>query len=168
VVLVAPVARAPAVKTSGTRHLLFAIVTPASTIEYRVCPPVSDSELNGLFTASWPNHLATDFQAVLRSSMAYICAYQGGEIVGYVNAAWDGKKHAFVLDTTVRPSHRHRGIGRQLVLRAIEEAKARGVVWVHVDFEPNLRDFYSHCGFRPSEAGVISLAGVALDAKEAS
>ena len=93
--------------------------------------------------------------------MAYICAYQASELIGYVNAPWDGKKHAFILDTTVHPNSRRRGVGRQLVLCALEQARAHGVAWVHVDFEPHLREFYRRCGFRPSEGGVISVASEA-------
>jgi GNAT superfamily N-acetyltransferase len=93
--------------------------------------------------------------------MAYICAYQGAELIGFVNVAWDGKSHAFILDTTVHPNSRLQGIGRELVLAAIQQAKLRAVTWVHVDFEPELRKFYSRCGFRPSEAGVISVASEA-------
>jgi GNAT superfamily N-acetyltransferase len=134
------------------------MVAPAG-IELALSPPVSDADLNALFAASWPDHVPTAFQAALKTSMAYVCGYQGRELVGFVNAAWDGKSHAFVLDTTVRPSHRHLGIGRSLVQCVIEEARRRGVAWVHVDFEPHLQHFYAQCGFRSSLAGVLHLAG---------
>jgi GNAT superfamily N-acetyltransferase len=127
-------------------------------IEYKLSPNVSDSELNELFLASWPDHRVVSFQSVLRSSMAYVCAYEGLELVGYVNAAWDGRAHAFILDTTVHPHKRRRGIGQELVVRALEQARKHGVSWVHVDFEPSLREFYKRCGFRSSEAGVIKVA----------
>lgn len=98
---------------------------------------------------------------MLRTSMAYICAYQASELIGYINVPWDGHKHAFILDTTVHPTTRRRGVGKQLVLLALDQARARGIEWVHVDFEPHLRGFYSQCGFRPSEAGVINVMGEA-------
>jgi len=93
--------------------------------------------------------------------MAYVCAYQEGKLIGYVNVAWDGKTHAFILDATVHPNHRRQGIGEELVVRAIEQARMRGVAWVHVDYEPQLKAFYARCGFRPSEAGVFSVASEA-------
>lgn len=133
-------------------------MSSAPFIDYKVNPPASDAALNALFAESWPDHAATDFQTVLCTSMAYLCAYDGAQLVGYISVAWDGKTHAFLLNTTVRPSHRHRGIGRQLVRHAIDEARRRGVTWVHVDFEPHLRGFYAQCGFRHSEAGVVNLA----------
>jgi GNAT superfamily N-acetyltransferase len=132
-------------------------VSSAPAVEYKISEPVSDVELNELFSASWPKHRDVEFQTVLRSSMAYVCAYHAGKLIGYVNAAWDGKTHAFILDTTVHPDHRLRGIGKELVVHALEQARIRGVAWVHVDYEPLLRRFYAQCGFRPSEAGVLSV-----------
>jgi GNAT superfamily N-acetyltransferase len=122
---------------------------------------VSDLELNELFCASWPDRHVVELQPVLHASMAYVCAYQGGKLIGFINAAWDGKTHAFILDTTVHPDHRRHGIGKELVVCALEQARMRGVAWVHVDYEPHLRAFYAQCGFRPSEAGVFNVAGEA-------
>ena len=80
-------------------------------------------------------------------------------MVGFVNVAWDGGIHAFIIDTTVHPSVRRNGIGRELVRRAAEAARTEGIVWLHVDFEPHLRAFYSACGFTPTEAGLMRLDG---------
>jgi len=87
----------------------------------------------------------------------YICAYSDGELVGFVNVAWDGGVHAFVLDTAVRSDMRRQGIGRELVRRAAAAARAAGVQWLHVDYESRLEGFYRKCGFRPTAAGLINL-----------
>ncbi len=81
----------------------------------------------------------------------------GDEPIGFVNLAWDGGVHAFVLDTTVRPNVRRRGVGRRLVKPAVGLAGERGVEWVHVDFDRHLRGFYHGCGFRRTEAGLPHL-----------
>jgi GNAT superfamily N-acetyltransferase len=128
-------------------------------IIYRLSPAVGNDELNELFSASWPQHSWRDFQPILNHSLAYVCAYDGGHLIGFVNLAWDGGIHAFVLDTTVHPDRRRRGIGIQLVREAVVAGQARGVEWVHVDFEPHLRDFYHGCGFQPTEAGLIGTGG---------
>lgn len=128
-----------------------------SEIAYRVSPPVTDDELNELFSSAWPGRAASQFQTVLGRSLAYICAFDSGRLVGFVNLAWDGGEHAFLLDTTVRPAHRRRGVGRQLVRRAAELARERGVEWLHVDFEPHLGGFYRGCGFTHTEAGLMNL-----------
>jgi GNAT superfamily N-acetyltransferase len=126
-------------------------------IEYRVSPAVSNEDLNALFVASWPDHLWSDFSPVLSRSLAYICACAGDLLIGFVNVAWDGGVHAFLLDTTVHPDWRRRGIGRQLVLHAAEAARERGMHWLHVDYEPHLDGFYRRCGFWPTLAGLIRL-----------
>jgi GNAT superfamily N-acetyltransferase len=91
-------------------------------------------------------------------SLGWVCARRGAELVGFVNVAWDGGVHAFVLDTVVARSERHHGIGTGLVKAATEEARAAGCEWLHVDFEDHLRRFYfAGCGFRPTNAGLIPL-----------
>jgi GNAT superfamily N-acetyltransferase len=129
-----------------------------SEIAYRVNAPVTNQALNALFAASWPAHRTCDFGPVLDHSLAYICAYQGERLVGFVNMAWDGGIHAFILDTTVHPCLRRRGIGRELVQRAADVARREhGIEWLHVDYEPHLEAFYRQCGFRHTQAGVMRL-----------
>ncbi len=124
---------------------------------YRVSPALGSDEVNDLFAAAWDHHERRNFDPVLQRSLVYICAYRGPILVGFVNVAWNGGAHAFVLDTTVHPDLRRRGIGRRLVLMAADEARECGIQWLHVDFEPHLRHFYSGCGFRPTEAGLLRL-----------
>ncbi|HEX5407560.1 MAG TPA: GNAT family N-acetyltransferase [Pseudonocardiaceae bacterium] len=101
-----------------------------------------------------------DWQAQLeRHSLGWVCAFLGDTLVGFVNVAWDGAGHAFVLDTVVADEHRRAGIGAELVAVATREAAAAGCEWLHVDFEDHLRGFYfDTCGFRPTDAGLIRLA----------
>jgi GNAT superfamily N-acetyltransferase len=124
---------------------------------YRVSPALRSEEINDLFAAAWVHHERRDFGPVLQCSLTYVCAYLGSSLVGFVNVALDGGAHGFLLDTTVHPDLRRRGIGRQLVLLAAGEARERGIKWLHVDFEPHLRPFYECCGFRPTEAGLLRL-----------
>jgi ribosomal protein S18 acetylase RimI-like enzyme len=126
-------------------------------VAYRVDPPVSTGEIDGLFAAAWCGHEPRDWNPVLKRSLVYLCAYQERRLVGFVNIAWDGGVHGFILDTTVHPELRRRGIGRQLVLRAATEARDRNVEWLHVDFEPHLQGFYDSCGFKPTDAGLLHL-----------
>ncbi|WP_372498322.1 GNAT family N-acetyltransferase [Streptomyces marispadix] len=80
-----------------------------------------------------------------------------GRLVGFVNVLGDGGVHAFVLDTTVHPSARRRGLGVRLVRRAADEASRAGARWLHVDYEEHLSGFYARCGFRPTAAGLRRL-----------
>jgi ribosomal protein S18 acetylase RimI-like enzyme len=81
-----------------------------------------------------------------------------GLLVGFVNVAWDGGDHAFLLDPKVRPDRRRRGIGTELVRIAARHAKDAGCEWLHVDFEDDLVAFYlDACGFTATSAGLIRL-----------
>ena len=128
-------------------------------VAYRDNPPVTDEALNALFADAWPGDSPRDFQMVLSRSLGYVCAYVGDRLVGFVNVAWDGGLHAFLLDTTVRPDMRRRGIGRQLVCRACNLARRAGAEWLHVDYVPEYKSFYVSCGFRETQAGLINLQG---------
>ncbi len=128
-------------------------------IDYRVNPFVTNAELDQLYAVSWPNHhLPYDFRPELEHSLTFVGAYDGDELIGFVRLAWDGGIHAFLLEPTVHPDFRRRGIGRALVERATAVARERGMAWVHVDYEPHLREFYRACGFTPTDAGLIRLS----------
>lgn len=125
-------------------------------VAYRVRPDLSDAELKPLFRAAWGGW-GRSYAPVLARSLTWVAAYSGDRLVGFVNVAWDGGVHAFLLDTTVHPEVQRRGIGRELVVRAAREALSLGCDWLHVDFEPHLEGFYRGCGFRPTGAGLIDL-----------
>ncbi len=126
-------------------------------ITYHISPPVANDELNTLFAAAWKDYKAGDFTPILNRSLAYICAYAGNRLIGFINLAWDGGIHAFLLDTTVHPEYQRHGIGRQLVECAASIAQERGIEWLHVDYEPHLHHFYQQCGFKPTQAGLRHL-----------
>lgn len=127
------------------------------SIEYAVNSSLTNDQLNELFARAWPNFQPRDFQPVLARSLGYVCAFSAGSLIGFVNLAWDGGVHAFLLDATVDPDFQRQGIGQALVLRAVDLARSRGMEWLHVDYEPHLENFYRSCGFEPTPAGLISL-----------
>lgn len=128
--------------------------TAADTPHLTVDADLTPAEL---FHASWPGHRDTDFGPVLARRLVHVTAWRAGRLVGYVNVVGDGGAHAFVLDTTVHPDERRKGLGVALVRAAAEAARARGAHWLHVDFEPHLARFYEECGFRPTTAGLMAL-----------
>jgi GNAT superfamily N-acetyltransferase len=81
-----------------------------------------------------------------------------GLLVGFVNVAWDGGAHAFLLDVVVAAGHRGRGVGKALVQAAAEGAAGAGCEWLHADWETDLDPFYKGaCGFTPTSAGLRAL-----------
>jgi len=127
------------------------------TIRYSISPPVGNAELNALFSAAWAGHIKRDFAPVLTHALGCVCAHAEGQLIGFVNVAWDGDKHAFLLDPTVHPDRQRQGIGTELVRQAAELARSRGAEWLHADYEPRLREFYRRTGFRETTAGLINL-----------
>ena len=131
-------------------------------VELRVKPEVTDEALNALISAAWDGLAAEEGIAkrLEQHSLTYLCAYDGTELIGFVNVAWDGVAHGFILDTTVRPEYRRRGVGTALVEKAAELARERGLEWLHVDYEEQHETFYRTCGFKPTRAGLMNLRGV--------
>ncbi|HET9940667.1 MAG TPA: GNAT family N-acetyltransferase [Candidatus Eisenbacteria bacterium] len=129
-------------------------------MEYRVREEIAPEQLNALISASWEKPWTGDWSSILARSLTWITAYRDGSLVGFVHVAWDGGAHAFLLDPTVHPSMRRTGIGTELVRMAARSARDSGVEWLHVDYEPHLEPFYAACGFGPTQAGLIRLAGM--------
>jgi ribosomal protein S18 acetylase RimI-like enzyme len=130
------------------------------TICYRLSPHVDDADLNDLHARAF-GHEANRRQwsrQLAEHSLGWVCAYHGDTMVGFVNVAWDGGAHAFILDICVEPSMQHHSIGRSLVDHAAALAVTGGCEWLHVDFASELAAFYiTGCGFRPTAAGLIRL-----------
>ena len=130
-------------------------------IEYRWRGPVSDAEMVALVTAHGGHAVTGWWDQIRPRSLGWVTArLAGGGLVGFVNVAWDGGDHAFLLDTKVAGEHQRQGIATTLVGYAVRHAAAAGCEWLHVDFGQHLASLYlDACGFRSTPAGVIHLPG---------
>ena len=126
-------------------------------IEWRSA--VSDAELVDLTQSHGGQAELGWWDRVRPHSLGWVTARtEANELVGFVNVAWDGGDHAFLIDTKTRPTHQRQGLGVVVVARAIAEAQAAGCEWLFVDFEPALMPFYIEaCGFRRTPAGLVHL-----------
>jgi ribosomal protein S18 acetylase RimI-like enzyme len=131
----------------------------ATQVEYQWRGDASDAELVALVEAHGGQSDAGWWDQIRPFSLGWVTARLGsGELVGFVNVAWDGGDHAFLIDTKVASAYQRRGIATKLVAEAVRQAKEAGCEWIHVDFEDYLAPFYfSACGFRPTAAGLIRL-----------
>ncbi|GAA1040035.1 GNAT family N-acetyltransferase [Virgisporangium ochraceum] len=121
----------------------------------------TNDAVNRLHAEGFGHRLLDDdwWGQVNRHSLGWVVAYDGDELVGFVNVAWDGGIHAFIIDTLTTPRVQRQGIGTELVAVAAREAAKAGCEWLHVDFDDHLAGFYfESCGFRPTQAGLIALA----------
>lgn len=130
------------------------------TVSFEWRGAFENTEVNALHAEGFAHAPQKDawWEQVTRYSLGWVCARADGELVGFVNVAWDGGVHAFILDTLVAAGHRRQGVGTMLVAVAAREARAAGCRWLHADFEDHLRGFYfDACGFRPTSAGLLAL-----------
>ena len=129
-------------------------------ITYAWRGPFTNPEVSALHAEGFGGQpRAHDWRAqVNEHSLGWVCARDGAELAGFVNVAWDGSAHAFLLDTLVAARLRRQTVGTALVALAAGQARAAGCQWLHVDFEDHLRPFYfGGCGFKPTNAGLIAL-----------
>jgi GNAT superfamily N-acetyltransferase len=132
----------------------------ANSIDYAWRGPFTNRELNALHAEAFAHPVLDDDwrEQVERHSLGWVCARESGELLGWVNVAWDGATHAIILDTMVAARARRRGIGAGMVASAAEHAREAGCEWLHVDFDEELEPFYlDACGFKPTPAGLIAL-----------
>ena len=87
---------------------------------------------------------------VNRHSLGWVCARTLADLVGFVNVAWDGALHAFILDTMVASRYQRLGIATRMLALCAREARDARCEWLHVDFADELRGLYSDSvGFIP-------------------
>lgn len=133
-------------------------VSEAPNITYRWRGAISDDEMVDLVRSHGGEPVTGWWDQVRPHSLGWVTARTGDMVSGFVNVAWDGGDHAFLLDTKTRSEHQRRGIATSAVALAVAGARAAGCEWLHVDFRPELRSFYfDACGFRPTDAGLIQL-----------
>ena len=121
--------------------------------------PLTDDELFDLVVSHGGRPERGWWDRIRRHSLGWVTARTGdGLLLGFVNVAWDGSDHAFLLDPKTRGEYQRRGIGTLLVRHAADRAREAGCTWLHVDFEDDLQEFYfGACGFAPTSAGLIDL-----------
>ncbi len=134
-------------------------------VRYEWRAPFANADVN-LLHAEGLGHPLLDidwWSQVRRHSLGWVCAYDGERLVGFVNVAWDGRVHAFVLDALVAGDRRRAGIGHGLLEVVVHRCRSAGCEWVHVDFEETLKDFYLRaCRFRPTPAGLVALGDASV------
>ena len=128
-------------------------------IEYVWRGELADAEMVDLVASHGGEPVEGWWDRIRDCSLGWVTARrEDGHLVGFVNVAWDGCDHAFILDTKTRGDYQRRGIGTELVRQAELHAAAAGCEWLHVDFRFELAPFYLDCcRFSSTAAGVMHL-----------
>lgn len=121
--------------------------------------PITDAEMVALVESFGGHAVAGWWDQIRPHSLGWIAARDtSSSLVGFVNVAWDGGDHAFLIDTKTRGDRQREGIATEVVRLAAQHARMAGCEWLHVDFGGPLEPFYfDACGFRPTTAGTIHL-----------
>ena len=87
--------------------------------------------MNGLHAEAFETEVFSDHvwpwtTLLERHSLGWVVARDDGSLVGFVNVLWDGLVHAWIQDTMVADSARHRGVATRLIEIARDGARDAG------------------------------------------
>ena len=88
---------------------------------------------------------------------------EGGKLTGYLNAVSNKVTDAYIQDVMVVPEYQRRGIGTELMKRALLRIKEMDIYMVSVIYgEETLRPFYEKFGFCTMLCGQVETDKVTL------
>jgi GNAT superfamily N-acetyltransferase len=126
---------------------------PDHDVDIRVNVRPAEAELSDLCESVGWSRFGADYVALDGYSLTISAWTKDGRLIAWTSVVSDNVRHAFPLDVMVHPAFQKRGIGRTVVLRAIQEMRTRGVTAFHVDCALDRATFYEKCGSRCVPAG---------------
>lgn len=116
-------------------------------IDYSSSETLRVEELDPFFDDWKSPPSRTRREALLEGSDVLVTAREGGKLIGIAAAITDGALHALITLLKVVPSHRHRGVGTDLLKRVMGELGRLYDVTLISD--AGVSPFYEPHGFRP-------------------
>ncbi len=110
--------------------------------------------------AGWWDEAGDDdrlVDAIIGGSHCFLAVVENDGVVGMGRAISDGASDAYIQDVTVRPAHRGRGIGGQIVRRLVRRLTDDGIGWIGLIAENDSLEFYRRLGFAVMERSVPML-----------
>jgi ribosomal protein S18 acetylase RimI-like enzyme len=77
-------------------------------------------------------------------------AEEGGEVLGTALGSFDGRR-GYLQKLVVRKDARRKGLGQKLVEKVIEELKKLDVLYIPINVNDDLVNFYEQCGFKKTD-----------------
>lgn len=90
-------------------------------IRIECIPPSAAQWMELVSFTDWKKHKIETFEYALNNSLFFATAYDDSEIIGMVQIVGDGILSFYIQYLVVMPSYRNRGIGKELVLHAINK-----------------------------------------------
>ncbi|WP_199715035.1 GNAT family N-acetyltransferase [Acutalibacter sp. 1XD8-33] len=117
-------------------------------LEYRINPRISPRSIAALRrSVGWGGMEAELGNPALRDYLQIAC-YDGERLIGFLDVVSNGVTDAYIQDVMVHPEYQGKGIGTELMNRAIQRLKAGRIYMISVIYgEEGLRPFYEKFGF---------------------
>ncbi len=86
-------------------------------------------------------------ERLVREATRVVGAYRGGEQVGFARVVSDGVVFAYLADVYVISEHRRRGVGREILVEAVENGPHSELRWLLGTQDAH--ELYARLGFGP-------------------
>ena len=116
------------------------------------------TELQGLYRYAWWTKARknADVAKMLRHPQVFLTAWDGKALVGFARVLTDFTYRAIIADVMVLPGFEGRGIGSDLVQKALKDRRLRSVTgfWL---YSTDKQAFYKKMGFEFSPKNLMIL-----------
>lgn len=127
-------------------------------MRYEFDAPISAVTLAELRQSIGWNRMEQDLADERLHNAFHLCCFDGDRLVGYVAVISNGVTDAYIQDLMVHPDYQQKGIGRQLMQRALDRLRADGIYMVSVIYgEATLQRYYEGFGFTTMLCGQMEL-----------
>lgn len=117
---------------------------------------VSDCEIEELRSSiGWDNNTGP-FSVISKCLYTYFTARKDGKLVGFIDVLSDGIADSYLQDLAIHPKFQGKGIGTELVKKAIRFLQKNNIKCIQVTFNPEYEEFFKRFGFHIYKAGVIA------------
>jgi len=125
-------------------------------MDYRLNEKISVLTLADLRQSVGWNRMERELGNPKLQDFLTIACYDNSELIGYVSVVSNGVLDAYIQDLMVRPDYQNKGIGTELMNKAISYIKEKGIYMISVIYgEEELRSFYERFGFYTMLCGQI-------------
>lgn len=124
-------------------------------LSYVISGNVDIESIDNLRKSIGWNSMKEYYKKSLSKSYFYICCYDNGHLVGFLDVVSNGSSDAYIQDVMVRPGYQRKGIGTELMKIAIKRLKRDEIYSISVLFDEKLVNFYKKFEFFIMYAGQL-------------
>ncbi|PSU85480.1 hypothetical protein C0W42_21325 [Photobacterium kishitanii] len=95
----------------------------------------------------------------LLNTISITARSSNGELIGFLKLLTDYSYIFYILDVMVDPEYRNKGVGKQLVTKAVEFGKEEGFIKIFLTSLPGKESYYEQFGFKLGMSPVLTIRG---------